>query len=410
MIELLQLPKGDFSGMDIGIQPNITLGSLCKALTKGEFFYFYQPIVSLENGLICGAEALVRWKKDDGSIIMPASFIPLAESTGFITEMNQELLPNLLDDLSRLNAVAPGMFVHFNLSSADLETRDLAGFLSRNNLQKNIQPGTFRVEIVESVFMPPVPRVEETIAELASKGIPVVLNDFSAGYTTLSLLSRLPLKAIKLALNIVQRATASKKDFRVLRHLVSMGHQLGLEVISEGIETEEMYDLTLSTGSTSAQGYFFGHPLALKAYLALLEKGPHWSNYPFGIEYLAQMDLIDFRRDVIRAALTIMKYKQDEIRQRALVRLPELDHRSCVLGEWFSGVGREWESQPGFEELSKEHRRMHEIAERLIQAALKDEPRETIMPLIEALFAQANQIAHFLRGIELQGLVNHYKL
>ena len=111
--------------MNVSPQSNITLTSLCRSLTNGEFFYFYQPLISLESGMICGAEALIRWKRADGALVMPADFIPLAESTGFITEMNQELLPLLMDDLSRIDALSPETFVHFNLSTADLQTADL---------------------------------------------------------------------------------------------------------------------------------------------------------------------------------------------------------------------------------------------------------------------------------------------
>lgn len=390
-------------------QPNITLTSLCKALTNGEFFYFYQPIISLESGKICGAEALIRWKQSDGSIVMPASFIPLAESTGFIAEMTLELLPKLTDDLHQINSVKPSNFIHLNLSTADLKANSLVESLTRKISRHRIEPGNFRVEIVEGVFMPPIPRVEETIAQLVSNGIPVVLNDFSAGYTTLNGLSQLPLTAIKLALNIVQQATISRKDFRILRHLVNMGHQLNLEIIAEGIETEEMYDLTLSTGATHAQGYYFSYPLSLPDFLTLLKKEPHWSNYPFGMEYLTQIDLIDFRRDVIRAALAINKYKQENIRQRVLVRLPVMDYQKSDLGVWFTGVGQEWSHTPGFEQLRAEHRRMHETANMLIKAALRDEPWEQILLLINLLSEQSGKIAQFLHEIELNGLTKHYK-
>ena len=237
-----------------------------------------------------------------------------------------------------------------------------------------------------------------------------MLNDFSAGYTTLNVLSHLPLTAIKLALNIVQMATSSRKDFRILRHLVNMGHQLDLDIIAEGIETDEMYDLTLSTGSTHAQGYYFSHPLPLSDYIALLQKEPHWSNYPFGMEYLTQIDLIDFRRDVIRAALTIRKYEEDEARQHVLSRLPELDYQRSDLGIWFSSVGQEWTHKPDFEQLRDEHRKMHETAGCLIQAALQNEPEAIVLRFIEVLSEQSSRIAQFLHEIELDGLRNHYQL
>lgn len=400
---------GDGFGMRI-VPAQITLPSLGKALTNGEFFYFYQPLISLESGSICGAEALIRWKRPDGVILMPASFLPLAENTGFLAEMTQELLPVLLEDLLKINEISPATFVHFNLSTSDLNRSGLTQSLSKQLVQHKINPGVFRVEIVENVFMPPVPRVAATFAELASAGIPVILNDFSAGYTTLNVLSQLPLTAIKLALNIVQRATTSRKDFRILRHLVNLGHQLDLDVIVEGIETEEMYDLTLSTGSTYAQGYYFSHPLALPDFLHLVQKGPRWLNYPFGVEYLTQIDLLEFRRDVIRAALAIHKYQEEEMRQRALSRLPELEHRHSDLGLWFAGVGQEWAHTPDFERLREANRGMHETAYRLIQAALQGESREVLSHLIQSFSEQTGQIAQFLHEIELNGLANHYKL
>ena len=389
--------------------PDINLTSICKALTAGEFFYYYQPIISLESGKICGAEALIRWKQADGSVLMPANFIPLAESTGFITEMNQELLPGLLEDLNGIIAVAPSSYMHFNLSDSDLKAGGLAELLYKNMVQKGVATGALRVEIVESVFMPPIPHVKETITQLETRGIPVILNDFSAGYTTLNFLSDLPLTAIKLAMNIVQQAITSKKDFRILRHLVSMGHQLDLEIIAEGIETEEMYDLVLSTGATSAQGYYFSYPLPLDGYLGLLQKDSPWSSYPFGVDYLAQIDLLDFRRDVIRAALAIRKYESVEACQRALSRLPVLDFQNSTLGEWYSSFGREWETSAGFGQLRNAHREIHETASRLIEAALNDEPLEHVVQLIKSFSEQSSVVAQALHEIELQGLIKHYQ-
>ena len=178
-------------------QAKITLATLRRALAKGEFIYFYQPIISLESGEICAAEALLRWKHPDGSITLPDAFIPFAESTEFILDLTRDTLPHLMADLKQIHAIAPSTPIHFNVSSVVLKTHDLARLLHKNLSRNGIAPGTFQVEIVESLFMPPVPKAEETIEALVSKGIPVVLDDFSAGYTTLKILSRLPLTAIK---------------------------------------------------------------------------------------------------------------------------------------------------------------------------------------------------------------------
>ena len=148
--------------------------------------------------------------------------------------------------------------------------------------------------------------------------MPIVLDDFSAGNSTLNHLSQLPLTALKLALNIVQRAPFGMMDFRVLRHLVSLGHQLNLDVIAEGIEDRELYDIILSTGCSAAQGFYFSYPIPLDELLATLQKPSPWSRYPFGLEYLGQIDHIDLRRDVIRETLIIYTQKDETIRQRAL--------------------------------------------------------------------------------------------
>jgi EAL domain-containing protein (putative c-di-GMP-specific phosphodiesterase class I) len=387
----------------------ITLMDICNGLLKKEFIFYYQPLYSLITGHICGAEALIRWIKPDGTLVMPAEFIPLAEEKDIITEISQEMYPRLIDDLASIAELDDSLTVYFNLTGKDLENADLVPGISACLAEKGLNPKMFGVEIVESVLMPPNPKIRQTIFDFAERGHPVVLNDFSAGNTTLNYLSQLPLSAIKLSMNIVKRAPLSRMDFRVLRHLISMGHQLRLDVIAEGVEDDELYNLILSTGCTAAQGFYFSYPLPLNEFLDVLRKRPRWLNYPFGLEYLAQIDHIDFRRDAIREALIIFSNRDEDIRERALARLPLLEHTDCLLGEWYYGIGQEWSSSPGFEELGKVHYQFHQTAKTLLDAAQNNEKWESISQLIEELEHQSREITLHLHKFAITGLLEHYK-
>lgn len=388
----------------------IPLIEICRGLARQEFVFYYQPLYSLVTGKVCGAEALLRWVRPDGTVTLPAAFIPQAVAKGFITEMTEEMFPRLIADLGQILPSDGFVTVFLNLSAADMRSTTLVREIAARLADGQIAPHNLGVEIVEDVLMPPDPRIRQTIFDFAALSIPLVLNDFSAGNTTLNYLSQLPLWAIKLSMNIVQRAPLGRLDFRVLRHLVSMGHQLNLNVIAEGVETRELYDLVLSTGCTAAQGFYFSYPLPLPEFIALLEKRSAWVNYPFGLEYLAQIDHIDFRRDVIREALIIYNTRDPEAQHRALARLPELEAERCLLGQWYHGIGQQWQAVPEFTELGALHRRFHAVAEAIVAAARNGENNPRFEQRIDELNRLSGAILLLVQKFAQRGLKQHYNL
>jgi EAL domain-containing protein (putative c-di-GMP-specific phosphodiesterase class I) len=392
------------------METGISLTDLHAGLRNHEFSYYYQPIFSLVTGWMCAAEALLRWHRADGTLLMPADFIPLAEQTGFITELTQEMFPHLIGDLTRIALYGPFLTVNLNLSSKDLESDQLVFSISQNLANAGVDPQHLGIEIVERVLMPPNYRIRKSIFDFAEAGMPLVLNDFSAGNSTLNYLSQLPLSTIKLSMNIVQNAALSRMDFRILRHLVSIGQQLQLNVIAEGIENDELYNLILSTGCAAAQGYHFSYPLPLAEFCALLEQKPRWTNYPFGLEYLSQINHIDFRRDVIREALIIYTTLDEAVRRRALDRLPLLEPGECQLGEWYIDIGQEWSAEPGFAELGKAHTEFHAAAKALVRAAQEHAAPARISKLISVMENLSIEIMTYLQRFAMAGLRQHYRL
>lgn len=386
----------------------ISLLDISYGLAGQEFIFYYQPIFSLVTGEICGAEALLRWQHSDGTLVMPAAFIPQAQASGIITEITQAMVPRLIDDLEAITALDSTLIAYLNLSAKDLENEALIGSIASDLAAKSIKPHNLGIEIVESVLMPPNEAIRKSIFDFAAAGMPIVLNDFSAGNTTLNYLSQLPLSAIKLSMNIVHRAPLSRMDFRVLRHLVSMGHQLRLNVIAEGLENEELYELILSTGCTAAQGYHLSYPLPLSEFLILLKQKPRQVNYPFGLEYLAQIDHVDFRRDVIREALIIYNNPDADVRQRALARLPLLDPEASLLGEWYYGVGQQWRDTAEYKALGRIHLHFHQTAQTLLRAAQDGADRDQVEQLLNQLADLSAEILAHLQRFALQGLKQHF--
>lgn len=390
------------------IHPRISVVNTMKALSNNEFLYYFQPIVSLKSGRIRGAEALLRWQTPTGLLIKPDEFVPQAERYGLIAAIFREMYPRLVNDLGRIVSIDSHISVSLNLSAGELASKELVRGLRSTLEQNGVPVQKLHVELLENVFMQPQPILQKAVSEIADQGFQIIMDDFSAGFTSLKYLSQLPLAAIKLSKQIVQRALGSKMDFQIVRHLVSMGHQLEFDIIAEGVETREIYDLLLSTGCDFGQGYYFGKPLPLSEFLELLQRRPRWLSYPFGLEYLAQFDHIDFRRDVMRTVLTLLAYEDKEIRQNALARLHKLDLKNCWLSKLRYGRGQRWYDRERFKQFKEIHKNFHEVAKRLIQAAINCEPWDQITQLIEEFSILSEEIMDYLQFIEKLGLIEHY--
>lgn len=387
----------------------ITLLDICRALANDEFFFHYQPIVSLISGKTVSAEALLRWKRPDGTIVFPADFIPLSVEKGFITEITRIMFPKMLDDLKIIGEHGHKIKISFNLTEQDLQTDDLARWMSSTLTQKGIAPDQVYAEIVEDVLMPPVQKIRDTIFELDAQNIPLVLNDFSAGNTSVQYLSQLPLSMLKLSMGVVMKSPESKMDFRVLRHLVGMAHQLRLDVAAEGVENQEIHDLILSTGCTNAQGYYYSHPLPLAKFIEVINQQPTWVNYPFGLEYLAQIDHIDFRRDIIREAMSIYTQQNETSRQKALNRLPALDANECLLGAWYINIIKDTCSSAEFSQLQKTHREFHETAKEILTLAKAGTDWSALKKSIDRFSGQSSEIMQLLQKQAVTKLLEYYQ-
>jgi diguanylate cyclase (GGDEF)-like protein len=250
------------------------LADIRLAIPCDELIAEYQPILDLRTGEVMGVEALMRWQHPTLGRIAPDEFIPLAEETGEIVEMGRWILFEACRVVATLNAASPGLrlSVNVNVSRIQLEDpafeRDIANAIRSTNLA----PDLLVLEITESVLAVAVETLADRLSDVKRVGVRVAMDDFGTGYSSLSALSAFPLDYIKIDRGFVN---ASGEDAvagaKLLKWVVSLGQDLGIDSVAEGIETPEQLEFLRHAGCSYGQGYLFGRPESAEAFAARLE-------------------------------------------------------------------------------------------------------------------------------------------
>ena len=249
------------------------------ALEEGALEVFFQPIVQLSDETLTGFEALVRWPHPRG-LLSPDAFVPLAEETGLIIELDRYVLRRACEQLSRwraeFSASRPQLSVNVNLSSQQFTRGDLTHVVERTLAQTELGAQHLNLEITERLAMRPVTLVDQAVAELETLGVGLCLDDFGTGYASLSYLQRFPAASLKLDRSFVAGIGEGDKDSDKARSLVRgvslIAREFGIRVVAEGIETDAQLLALRSLGCEYGQGYLFGQPVSAEETHALLAR------------------------------------------------------------------------------------------------------------------------------------------
>ena len=244
---------------------------LRRALERDEFLLRYQPKVDLASGEVVGSEALLRWRLPGHGEIAPSQFIPLAEESRLILDIGAWVLNQVCIDYSawQKRVSDPGR-VAINLSLKELSQ---ASFIPRcrSVFEKYKVPAScVELEITETTLMLDAERTLPLLDELRSMGIHLSIDDFGTGYSSLSALQQFPISTLKIDRSFVTNAATDPDDATIVRTIIEMGRSLGLQVIAEGVETEEQRYFLLHSGCQLGQGRLFGEPISSTAFLELL--------------------------------------------------------------------------------------------------------------------------------------------
>lgn len=252
---------------------------LIAAIEKREFEMFYQPIVSLEKGRITGFESLVRWKHPERGYVSPTEFIPLAEETGLILSLGLLAVEMTSARLSEWNA---GVRKHdpvsasVNLSTVQFIDPQLADQIEVIADAQNLEREFLRFEITESAIMADMESANIMLLKLKSKKHKIYMDDFGTGYSSLSYLRHFPVDVLKIDQSFVKWMGVDEESDTIVKTIIELAHNLRMEVVAEGIETEEHLSLLRSMNCDYGQGYFFSKPVEAAVATELLQNDPVW--------------------------------------------------------------------------------------------------------------------------------------
>jgi EAL domain-containing protein (putative c-di-GMP-specific phosphodiesterase class I) len=234
---------------------------LREALDTAQFRLEYQPIVRLDTGEAIGAEALLRWRRPDGSTIGPAEFIPIAEESGLIVPIGRWVFETAARQASRWNRErGKPFFVSVNLSARQFRDPELLGSIRAALQAARVDASLIKVEITESTVMQNPEEAVKTLRALKALGVSVVVDDFGTGYSSLAYLKRFPIDTLKIDRSFVSGLPEDAGDRALCRAVLDLGRGLGMEVVAEGVETRGQAKMLKEGRCPLAQGYFFGRP------------------------------------------------------------------------------------------------------------------------------------------------------
>jgi len=243
------------------------LGELEIAVKKREFIVHYQPIIELAGGNCVGAEALVRWLRPDGSLVQPDLFIPLAEDSGLIMAITDQVIDKVIEDLGELLINDRSVHIAINLGADDIRTGRVIDVLQQALARSGVEAQQIWLEATERGFINVLP-ARLMLGNARALGHAVVIDDFGTGYSSLSHLQSLPLDALKIDKSFIDTIGTDSAISSVTPHIIGMARTLYLKIVAEGVETEAQADYLRRQKVDYAQGWLYAMPMPAAAFIA----------------------------------------------------------------------------------------------------------------------------------------------
>ena len=231
-----------------------------EALEKQQFVMFYQAKVDACNGVITGAEALIRWFKEDSSMVSPATFIPVAEQTGLIIQIGHWIIEQCFNQTKLFHSDGHPIQVAINISARQFQYRHFIEQLQALINKTGVNPQHVELEITESLIMENIDQSIEIMKKLKTMGFSLAIDDFGTGYSSLSYLKRFPIDSLKIDQAFVRNLEHDEDDKSIVAAIIDLAQHLNLKTIAEGVETQEQWQLLKDMKCDYIQGYYFSKP------------------------------------------------------------------------------------------------------------------------------------------------------
>ncbi|WP_416354999.1 putative bifunctional diguanylate cyclase/phosphodiesterase [Aureimonas phyllosphaerae] len=252
------------------VEKGLARTELAAAWADNQFELYYQPQVSLRDGRLCGAEALLRWIHPRRGVLAPGAFLPMIEADALAISVGGWIVDEACRQAAAWRAGPfPGFRIAVNLFALQFKSGDIVGEVTRALERHDLPPEALELEITENTILKSDERILKQLNRLRDLGVGLAFDDFGTGFASLSMLRDYPVTKIKIDRAFVSGADVCERDRAITQALVSMAHGLGIEVIAEGIETVEQHALMLGQGCDMGQGYLYSRPVNPRTFLAL---------------------------------------------------------------------------------------------------------------------------------------------
>jgi sensor c-di-GMP phosphodiesterase-like protein len=242
-----------------------------RALKAGELVPYFQPVVDITSGRLRGAEVLIRWRKADGSLVLPASFIPLLESSGLIIKVTQMLMRRARDQVGAAYARRPDLNIGFNLAASHFADEAIVQDVRDIFENSSIRLSQVSLEVTERQPLENLTETRRIIAALQGLGVSIAIDDVGTGHSGLSYMLKLGVDIIKIDKMFVDAIGTDRNSATIIETLIELARNLRMDIIAEGVESFEQVAFLRDLGVRAAQGYVFSPPLPAKSFLQLIE-------------------------------------------------------------------------------------------------------------------------------------------
>ncbi|MGH7794611.1 MAG: putative bifunctional diguanylate cyclase/phosphodiesterase [Candidatus Binatia bacterium] len=256
------------------------MSELRQAIVSDQLFLTFQPKVNLSKGPVTGVEVLLRWQHPEHGVIVPDQFIPVAERTGLIIPLTLWVLQQSLLQCRQWNKMGLDIGVAVNLTMWNLEAHELPEQIEALLRDTGVSPENLELEITETSIMSDPQRVIRTLNQIRQLGVRFAIDDFGTGYSSFAYLTKLPVSCIKIDKSFVQNIESDRDNSVIVKSIVDLGHNLGLKVVAEGVETVTAKKMLAAFQCDDGQGYHFCRPIPADAMTQFLMQAPMIESEP----------------------------------------------------------------------------------------------------------------------------------
>lgn len=375
----------------------MTLERMQEGLRRGELCFHYQPQVSLFTGEVTAVEALIRWQSAEEGMVMPHHFLPLAEESGFISEITATLFERLIADANLLYSLYPRLRVFFNLSGAELADPALCADLAIQLRQRAHCLKQLGVEVREECLGEHAEA--EGLARLHELGLSLTVDGFTAAHLSLERLAGGLFSQVKIDRTRISALQHNPEVEVVVRGMIHSAYRAGLSTVAEGVEDLATCARLQALGCSAMQGYLVSRPLALADLVDFLaDRHRRWPVNPAGMLHLAQVGHLEWKKALVDAAFA---FDPQQHARASLWRAQVLDPLRCMVGQWYYSLSQTFAGMSEYRALEAPHHEVHRLAHQLLEEATRRErDPQAMMRLSQQLSEASVELLQALQTLE----------